>query len=222
MTSSHPGMRNRAQNVPKLMFMGTSVGMVRATICPPASEALVPAVSWCSIWAAWRESTVRTFQLRGRRAVDVMATIRSISSSENESRQPLVMYSRVVPGWSRTTSQKASISRRSAEREVMGRPSPSECVRDWEDEKPSPPASRDSASRRDISAISSSVATSSARSAPMTQRRTAQWPTRKPAFTPRLPSSRSRYWAKLVQSHSTPFSRATRGMPSTLAIIRRM
>ena len=45
MTSSQPGMRNRAQNVPKLMFMGTRVGMVRATICPPASEAFVPAVS---------------------------------------------------------------------------------------------------------------------------------------------------------------------------------
>ena len=44
-TSPHPGMRKRAQNVLKLMFMGTSVGMVRATIRPPASAARVDAES---------------------------------------------------------------------------------------------------------------------------------------------------------------------------------
>ena len=32
-------MRKSAQWVRKLMFMGTSVGMVRATICPPAAAA---------------------------------------------------------------------------------------------------------------------------------------------------------------------------------------
>ena len=69
-----------------------------------------------------------------------MAVIRSTSSSVNESRQPLVMYSSVVPSWAATSSQKASISRRSAWREVIGRPSPSEWVRDCDDEKPSPPA----------------------------------------------------------------------------------
>ena len=171
------------------MFMGTRVGMVSATMRPPASAALDDASSWRAVLSGVRESMVSRFQLSGRRAVVVMSTIRSISVSVKVSRQPLVMYSSVVPGWSRTTSQKASISRRSALRDEMGLPSPSEWVRDWEDEKPSPPASMDSASRRDISAISSSVATSPPRSAPMTHRRRAQWPTRNPALTPRLPSS---------------------------------
>ena len=96
------------------MFIGTSVGMVSATMRPPASAARAEASSWRAVLSGVRESTVSRFQLRGRRAVVVMATIRSISSSVKVSRQPLVMYSRVVPGWSRTTSQKASISRRSA------------------------------------------------------------------------------------------------------------
>ncbi len=51
---------------------------------------------------------------------------------------------------------------------------------------PSPPASRDSASSRVISATSSAVATSAPRSSPITQRRRAQWPTRKPALTPEV------------------------------------
>ena len=72
----------------------------------------------------------------------------------------------------------------------MGRPSPSEWVRDWEEENPSPPAARDSASSARMAAISSSVATSSPRSAPMTLRRRAQCPTRKPALTPSRPSER--------------------------------
>ena len=44
-TSPHPGMRKRAQKVLKLMFMGTRVGMVKATIRPPASAARVDAES---------------------------------------------------------------------------------------------------------------------------------------------------------------------------------
>jgi hypothetical protein len=102
------------------------------------------------------------------------------------------MYSRVVPSWAATSSQNAIISRRSAKRDVIGRPSPSECVRDCDDEKPSPPAASESAIRARMAAISSSVATSSALSAPITWRRTAQWPTKKPAFTPRFPSSAPR------------------------------
>ena len=57
---------------------------------------------------------VSTFQFKGRWAVTLMAVIRSISSSLNWSRQPLVMYSRVVPSWAATSSQKAIISLRSA------------------------------------------------------------------------------------------------------------
>ncbi len=96
------------------MFMGTRVGMVSATMRPPASAARAEASSCREVLSGVRESMVSRFQLSGRCAVVVMATIRSISSSVKVSRQPLVMYSRVVPGWSRTTSQKASISRRSA------------------------------------------------------------------------------------------------------------
>ena len=65
-------------------------------------------------------------------------------------------------------------------------------VRDCEEEKPSPPASSDSARRADMASSSSSLATSEARSEPMTHRRTAQWPTRNPALTPRFPSSMPR------------------------------
>jgi len=43
-----------------------------------------------------------------------VVVMRSISSGVKESRHPLVMYSSVVPSWSATSSQKASISRRSA------------------------------------------------------------------------------------------------------------
>ena len=48
------------------MFIGTSVGMVSATIRPPASAARGEAASWCPIASAERASTVRTFQLSGR------------------------------------------------------------------------------------------------------------------------------------------------------------
>ena len=65
------------------MFMGTSTGMVRATIRPPAVSAALPADSWRGTRSGLAESTVRTFQLIGRRAATDMATSRSISSSVN-------------------------------------------------------------------------------------------------------------------------------------------
>ena len=55
-----------------------------------------------------------------------------------------------------------------------------------------------------MAAISSSVATSSPRAAPITLRRSAQCPTRNPALTPRRPSSASRYSPKVDQVHGTP------------------
>ena len=127
------------------MFIGTSVGMVSATIRPPAAAAAEEADSWCSMRSAARASTVRTFQLSGRCAVTLMAVMRSISSSLKESRHPLVMYSSVVPSCAATSSQKASISRRSAWKELTSRPSPSLCVRDCDEENPRPPAAMDSA-----------------------------------------------------------------------------
>ena len=164
-TSPHPGIKKSAQCVRKLMFIGTSVGMVKATMRPPALAAADEAESWCSMRSAERASTVSTFQLRGRRAVTLMVVMRSTSSGLKESRHPLVMYSSVVPSCAATSSQKASISRRSAWRELIGRPSPSEWVRDCEDEKPRPPASSDSARRVRMASISPSEATSSDRAA---------------------------------------------------------
>ena len=54
------------------------------------------------------------------------------------------------------------------------------------------------------------------------RRRTVECPTRNPALTATLPSSRSRNSAKVSHFHCTPCSRAARGIPSTLAIIRRV
>ena len=45
-TSPQPGISHRAQKVRKLMFMGTSTGMVRATTGPPCSAARSAAASW--------------------------------------------------------------------------------------------------------------------------------------------------------------------------------
>ena len=133
------------------MFMGTSMGMVRATMRPPGLGRPRDASSWRAVLSGVRESMVSTFQLRGRRAVVVMSTIRSISVVGEGVQAAVGDVLEGGAGVARTTSQKASISRRSAFRDEMGLPSPSEWVRDWEDEKPSPPASMDSASRRDIS-----------------------------------------------------------------------
>ena len=71
-------------------------------------------------------------------------------------------------------------------------------------------------------AISSAVASRSVASSPMTARRSAQWPTMVATFKPTLPSRRLRYSPKLLQSHTTPCSSASSGMPSTRTIMRRM
>ena len=54
----------------------------------------------------------------------------------------------------------------------------------------------------------------------MTTLRSAEWPTRNPAFTPTLPSRRPSHSPKERQRQSRPFSSAASGMPSTLAIMR--
>jgi hypothetical protein len=79
-----------------------------------------------------------------------------------------------------------------AQRDATGLPSPSECVCERVVENPSPPASIAVWSSATIFATSSSVASRSTASVPMTYRRIAQWPTSQPAFTPTLPSSAPR------------------------------
>ena len=56
-------------------------------------------------------------------------------------------------------------------------------------------------------------------SSPMAARRSAEWPTRKPALTPMRPSKRPSQSPNEVHDQSR-CSRAARGMPSTRAIMR--
>ena len=63
------------------------------------------------------------------------------------------------------------------------------------------------------------VASCPTASAPMTMRRSALCPTRKPAFTATRPSSRSSHEPKLSHSRSRPASSASTGIPSTRASI---
>lgn len=150
------------------MFMGTCTGMVRATTLPPPASARLPASSWCQGWSGRLESTVSTFQLIGRRAAADMATSRSISSSENSSRQPSTMPSSVVPSWRPTSVHRAMSSSLLAHRDATGLPSPSLWVRESVVEKPRPPASIDWRSSSTMAAISSAVASRPTDSAPMT------------------------------------------------------
>lgn len=56
----------------------------------------------------------------------------------------------------------------------------------------------------------------------MTYRRSAQCPTMNPALTAIRPSRASRYSPKECQLQGAPSSKATRDIPSTLDIIRRV
>ena len=169
------------------------------------------------------ESIVSTFQFSGRRAASVISAMSSTSSGRKPRRQPSVTYSSVVPSCSRTAAHSASTSSRDAHRDATGSPSPSECVND---ERRREARARRRRSPRAAARPSPRAARGSPRcrspSAPITLRRSAQCPTRNPALTPMSPSSRSRYSAKVDQFHGTPCSSAASGMPSTLAIIRRV
>ena len=78
------------------------------------------------------------------------------------------MPSSVVPSWRPTSAHSASSSSRSAQREATGWPSPSEWVRDRVVEKPSPPASIDSASSSTIAASCSGSAADPIAASPIT------------------------------------------------------
>ena len=132
------------------------------------------------------------------------------------------MASSVVPGCSLTTRHKVSNSSSELARLGTGWLSPSLWVEDRVVERPSPPAASESSSRWTSVSTSSGVDSRLTASSPSTKRRRAQCPTRNPALTPMRPSRPSRYWPKLSHFQSTPLSSAPSGMPSTLAIIRRV
>jgi hypothetical protein len=150
------------------MFMGTSTGMVRATMRPPAAAAFEPASSWWATWSGRLESTVSTFQLMGRLAAALMAVSSSTSSSLKYSRQPSTMPSRVVPSCSPTAAHSAMSSSFVAQRDATGWPSPSEWVLESVVENPSPPASMAPCSTWTMASICSGVASLPMASVPMT------------------------------------------------------
>ncbi len=115
-----------------------------------------------------------------------MAARRSRSSSVNPLMQPARIASSVVPGTSRMAPARAIISSGLAARDGTGSPSPSLCVGAVEVEKPIAPARHAAVTSWAIAAIWSGVA-GPWQSSPRTDRRTAEWPMRKPAFTPITP-----------------------------------
>ncbi len=70
-----------------------------------------------------------------------------------------------------------------------------------------------------MAAVCSSVAADPTAASPISERRTAEWPTRKPALTPMAPSSRPSQSPKEVHDQSSCSSDDS-GIPSTRAIIR--
>ncbi len=202
--------------------MGVRIGIVSATIRPPALRARSLGISWRGTRSGTEASMVRTFQFSGRPAAALMSTKRSISSSENWSRQPATIASSWVPSCSATARERARSSAGLACREATGAPEPSEWVDDWVVDRPQAPASMASWKRSSICCICSGVGWPPTASSPMTWRRRAQWPTMNPALTAIRPSSASRYSPKVDQVQSTPSSRALRAMPSTLLIMRRV
>ncbi len=204
------------------MFIGVRIGMVSATIRPPAVRARSLGTSWRGTRPGTAASMVSTFQLSGRPAAALMSTKRSISSSENWSRHPATIASSWVPSCSPTARERASSSSGRACREATGSPSPSECVDDWVVESPQAPASMASWKRASMASSWAGVGCPPTASAPMTYRLSAQCPTMNPALTAIRPSRASRYSRKLDQDQSTPSSRALSAMPSTRAIIRRV
>ena len=161
-----------------------------------------------------------TFQLTWRPpAASDMSQSRDFDSS-SVGPPAATSISRLVPGWSTSTEQRASTSSREAWRLGTGRPSASLWVVDHVDEKPMAPADRPSLSSVAMASNSASVASRSVASSPMTTRRMAEWPTLKPALTARSGSTASRYSAVVRQFHGTPSRSDSKGMPSTRESIR--
>lgn len=155
--------------------------MVSATIRPPALRARSLGTSWRGTRSGTEASMVRTFQFSGGRMAALMSTKRSISSSENWSRQPATIASSWVPSCSATARERARSSAGRACREATGAPEPSEWVEDWVVDRPQAPASMASWKRSSISWSCSGVGWPPTAASPMTWRRRAQCPTMKPA-----------------------------------------
>ncbi len=195
------------------------IGMLSPTTRPPAPSAGATA-STSARTSSTVSAEIRTmFQFNGRRAAVDIDTRTSRSTGPNTSTRP-GMNSSAVPSNSPQTADSASSSERSAARDGTGAPAASKCAGPHDDVNPSAPARRPSRSSAVMAAISSDRAVRSVASSPITTRRRAEWPTEKPAFTPRVPSSRSRYSAVERQSPGTPACSASRGMPSTTASMR--
>jgi len=127
-TSLHPGMRNSAQCVRKLMFIGTSTGIVSATSSPPAAAAVLPASKLLRhalghlrvdrehvpVQRTPRGDAHRGEELDLRVGEGVEATV-----DDALERRALVLA---------VAAQSARSSSRPAQRDATGFPSPSECV----------------------------------------------------------------------------------------------
>ena len=102
------------------------------------------------------------------------------------------MNSSVVPGCRRMAPARAMNSSKAAKRDGTGWLSPSTCPSPSEEENPRAPPATESSTSVTIRASSSGVAARAVAAAPITARRTAECPTRKPALTERPVSNRSR------------------------------
>ena len=121
------------------MFMGTSTGMVSATMRPPASAARLEADSWRGTRSGTRASTVSTFQLSGRWAamdmsdqqVDLLVAERvETALHDGFERRPLVAAhrrgtERAAPRSKHDVTPRAGRRRRSGlDERVVENPSP--------------------------------------------------------------------------------------------------
>ena len=126
------------------------------------------------------------------------------------------MNSTLVPGKSRHTPARVTSSSLVAKVGGVGTPAPSRWVAAVALENPMAPAARASASPARIWASSPAVAPRSDAAGPITWRRSAEWPARKPMLIAGADrSTAARYSPKERHLNSSPSSSASRGMAST-------
>ncbi len=130
-------------------------GKVSATTRPPRWAAISEARScrWCP--SGFAAETPSRFQFSGRSAATDMSVSSAMSSSVKPDKQPAMIASSVVPGWSRTPAASATSSSRDALRDGTGWPAPSLWVGDCEVDSPSAPAASASCSSATIFSICS-------------------------------------------------------------------
>ena len=171
----------------------------------------------------WPRAAPSSARARSSSAAGSAASDMSVISSRSCSLNPPTdgMNSSVVPGWSRTTRRQRDelVRRRAARRHGVAvgvvvrrrlRRREAETA-GGERLGEQRPHRVELLGRRLVGRLASS---------PITTRRIAEWPTRKPALTASVPSRRSRYSPNVRQSHGTPACSDSRGMPSTRASMR--